>query len=183
MRIAKLKVENFRGIKNGELLIPSHAVMVGDNNIGKSSLLEAIDLVLGPERLSRRPVIDEHDFYAGRYIDVDGNPVPIKVEVIVVDLSEDQARHFRDHLEWWDEQAHGLLEGPPAEGTDYPSVKPALRIGFTGVYDNEEDDFIGSTYFLSPQRDDGGKLRAPVHQQEAQEALRQHRQGVGGVKS
>ena len=86
MRITRLKVENFRGIKVGELLIPSHAVMVGDNNIGKSSLLEAIDLVLGPERLSRRPVIDEHDFYAGRYIDGEGQPVSINVEVIVADL-------------------------------------------------------------------------------------------------
>ncbi|MBK7357292.1 AAA family ATPase [Propionivibrio sp.] len=156
MRIAKLKVQNFRGIKQGQLLIPSHAVLVGDNNIGKSSLLEAVDLVLGPERLARRPVIDEHDFYAGRYIDGDGKPVPIHVEVIVADLSEDQARHFRDHIEWWDEAAQTLLEGPPPEGTDKPTVKPALRVGFTGTYDSEEDDFVGSTHFLSPQKDDGG---------------------------
>ena len=155
MRIAKLKVENFRGIKQGELLIPSHAVLVGDNNIGKSSLLEAVDLVLGPERLARRPVIDEHDFYAGRYIDSDGMPVPIHVEVIVSDLSEDQARHFRDHIEWWDEDSQALLEGPPPEGTDKPTVKPALRVGFTGAYDSEEDDFVGSTHFSSPQKDDG----------------------------
>lgn len=156
MRIAKLKVQNFRGIKQGQLLIPSHAVLVGDNNIGKSSLLEAVDLVLGPERLARRPVIDEHDFYAGRYIDGDGKAVPIHVEVIVADLSEDQARHFRDHIEWWDESAQTLLEGPPPEGTDKPTVKPALRVGFTGTYDSEEDDFVGSTHFLSPQKDDGG---------------------------
>lgn len=155
MRIAKLKVENFRGIKQGELLIPSHAVMVGDNNIGKSSLLEAVDLVLGPERLSRRPVIDEHDFYAGKYIDGDGKPFPIHVEVVVADLSEDQARHFRDHIEWWDEETQALLAGPPPEGTDRPTVKPALRVGFTGIYDTDEDDFVGSTHFLSPQKDDG----------------------------
>lgn len=156
MRITKLKIENFRGIKEGEMLIPSHAVMVGDNNIGKSSLLEAIDLVLGPERLARRPVIDEHDFYAGRYIDGDGKPIPIRIEVIVADLTEDQSRHFRDHIEWWDEDAQALLEGPPPEGTDKPTVKPALRVGFTGTYDAEEDDFVGSTQFLSPQKDDGG---------------------------
>ena len=155
MRITKLKIENFRGIKKGELLIPSHAVMVGDNNIGKSSLLEAIDLVLGPERLSRRPIIDEHDFYAGRYIDQEGNSVSINVEVIVADLSEDQTRHFRDHIEWWDENIQALLDGPPPEGTDIPSVSPALRVGFTGSYDPEEDDFVGSTHFMSPQKDDG----------------------------
>ncbi|QIL80934.1 AAA family ATPase [Diaphorobacter sp. HDW4A] len=155
MRITKLKVKNFRGIKEGELVIPSHAVLVGDNNIGKSSLLEAIDLVLGPERLSRRPVIDEHDFYAGRYIDGEGQPVSINVEVIVADLSDDQTRHFRDHIEWWDEEIQALLDGPPPEGTDKPAVKPALRVGFTGSYDTEEDDFVGSTHFMSPPKDDG----------------------------
>lgn len=151
MRISYLKIENFRGIKRGELLIPQHAVLVGDNNIGKSTVLEAIDLVLGPERLSRRPAIDEHDFYAGNYLDA-GIPVPITIELIVSDLNSDQTRHFRDHIEWWDEQTSSLLSGPPANSTDKPSVRPALRVGFTGIFDIEEDDFIGSTHFLSPQK-------------------------------
>ncbi len=120
-------------------------------------MLEAIDLVLGPERLSKRPVIDEHDFYAGRYTDAEGNSVEIKIEVVVVDLTDEQARHFRDHLEWWNKDANALLDGPPPEGTDQPGVLPALRVGFTGTYDKEEDDFTGSTYFLSPVREDGGR--------------------------
>lgn len=136
-------------------MIPEHAVLVGDNNIGKSSLLEAIDLVLGPERLNRRPVIDEHDFYAGGYIDQDGTPVPIQIEVVVSDLSDEQARHFRDHLEWWNEQSQTLLEGPPPEETDLQHVKRALRLGFEGKYDADEDDFIGSTFFASPEKNDG----------------------------
>jgi putative ATP-dependent endonuclease of OLD family len=131
--------------------------LVGDNNCGKSTVLEAIDLCLGPERLSRHPVIDEHDFYAGRYIKAEKNPVEIKIEVIVVDLIDEQARYFKDHLEWWNEATSSLLEGPPAEGTDKPSVVPALRIGFTGVYENEEDDFTGNTFFVSPTREDGDR--------------------------
>lgn len=69
MQIAKVKVEKFRGIESGIVTLSGHSVFLGDNNVGKSTLLEAIDLVLGPERLSRRPVIDEHDFHAGRYLD------------------------------------------------------------------------------------------------------------------
>jgi putative ATP-dependent endonuclease of OLD family len=75
MRVARLQIENFRCIKRADVLLPRLAVIVGDNNIGKSTLLEAIDLVMGPERLSRRPVIDEHDFYAGEYVDPQGQPV------------------------------------------------------------------------------------------------------------
>ncbi len=157
MRIARIKIDNFRGISRAEFLLPEHAVLVGDNNTGKSTVLEAIDLVLGPERLARRPPIDEHDFYAGEYIGSDENPVSIAIEVVVVGLSEEQARHFRNNLEWWEERANALLDGPPPERTDQPGVVCALRVGFTGLYDKEEDDFTGSTYFLSPTLEDGSR--------------------------
>lgn len=158
MRIARINIENFRGIAKGELFFSGHTALVGDNNAGKSTVLEAIDLVLGPERLSRQPVIDEHDFHVGCYVDSEGNPVEIRVEVVVVDLNDEQTRYFRDHLEWWNDTAKALLEGPPPEGTDQPEVLPALRVGFTGSYDKDEDDFSGTTYFLSPIRDDGTYL-------------------------
>jgi putative ATP-dependent endonuclease of the OLD family len=117
-------------------------------------LLEAIDLVLGPERLSRFPVIDEHDFYAGEYLNENAEPVEIHVEVVVIDLSEEQQRHFRNHLEWWDDNNKTLLVSPPPEATDEEGVEAALRVCFRGKYDNDEDDFIGRTFFMSPLKDD-----------------------------
>lgn len=71
MKIAHLIIENFRGIQSAELLFPDHVVLIGDNNTGKSTLLEAIDLALGPDRLSGRSPIDEHDFYSGDYLKED----------------------------------------------------------------------------------------------------------------
>lgn len=68
MKVSRLTIENFRGIKNASLLFPGHVVLIGDNNVGKTTVLEAIDLVLGPDRLSRRPPVDEHDFYLGKYL-------------------------------------------------------------------------------------------------------------------
>lgn len=150
MKIVQVRVANFRGIAQGTVHFDGHSVLVGDNNAGKSTLLEAIDLVLGPERLSRRPVVDEHDFYAGQYLSAEGQPIPLEVEVIVADLSEEQLRHFREHLEWWDSNAKTLLAGPPVEGTDAAGVGPALRVFFRGAYDAEEDDFLGNTFFALP---------------------------------
>ncbi|MCK0244147.1 AAA family ATPase, partial [Salmonella sp. 17E623] len=138
---------NFRGIAEGTVYFDGHSVLVGDNNAGKSTLLEAIDLVLGPERLSRRPIVDEHDFYAGHYLSADEQAIPLFIEVIVADLNDDQIRHFREHLEWWDTKAKTLLAGPPVEGTDAAGVGPALRVFFRGAYDAEEDDFVGNTFF------------------------------------
>ena len=63
MRVARIEIENFRGIKQAKLLFPKHGVLIGDNNTGKTTILEALDLVLGPDRLNRQPAIDEHDFF------------------------------------------------------------------------------------------------------------------------
>ena len=87
MNICKIDIANFRGIKNASILVSKNAVFVGDNNSGKSTLFEAVDLVMGPDRLSRSPVIDEHDFYAGEYLAND-TPVQIKIEVTVIGLSD-----------------------------------------------------------------------------------------------
>lgn len=160
MKIVQVKVANFRGIAQGTVHLDGHSVLVGDNNAGKSTLLEAIDLVLGPERLSRRPVVDEHDFYAGQYLSVEGQPIPLSVEVIVADLNEEQLRHFREHLEWWDSNAKTLLAGPPAEGTDAAGVGPALHVFFRGAYDAEEDDFLGNTFFALPAPIGAGEYQA-----------------------
>lgn len=153
MKIVKVKINNFRGIKDGEIFLSDHSVLVGDNNIGKSSILEALDLVLGPERLSRVNVIDEHDFYAGEYLDSSGEPKKIYIEVVVADLNDEQQRHFKDHLEWWNSNSKSLLHTAPAEDTDQEEVTPALRVCFIGFYDKEEDDFEGNTYFLNPKLD------------------------------
>jgi len=157
MRISRLKINNFRGIKEGELLLTPNTVLVGDNNIGKSSILEAVDLVLGPDRLSRPSAINEHDFYAGEYLNSENQTVEINIEVVVVDLTEEQQRYFRNHLEWWHNGTNSLLDGPPAEKTDDDEVVPALRVSFKGSYDADEDDFTGKTYYESPIKEDGTK--------------------------
>lgn len=68
MQVCRLKIKNFRGIHNATLYFPKHGVLLGDNNTGKTTVLEALDLVLGPDRLSRTPCVDEHDFFQGKYL-------------------------------------------------------------------------------------------------------------------
>ena len=68
MKVVRLTISNFRGIKSAELLFDGHTLMVGSNNVGKSTLCEALDLVLGPDRLNRFPPVDELDFYNAEYL-------------------------------------------------------------------------------------------------------------------
>jgi putative ATP-dependent endonuclease of the OLD family len=155
VRVAQISIKNFRGISEGKLTLPGHAVLIGDNNSGKSSVIEALDLALGPDRINRAAAIDEHDFYAGRYLDGDGNPISIEIEVTVVDLTPDQLRHFKGNLEFWDETTGAMVAGPPIAAIEGQNVKEALRIGFRGWYELNDDDFKAQTFFCSPPQHDG----------------------------
>lgn len=148
MKVARIHIERFRGIREATLIFPSHGVLVGDNNVGKSTLFEALDLALGPDRLNRRPIIDEHDFYRGDYVSGSEGPrKEVKIEVVVTDLNEEQKERFVDYVEWWDSEKNDLHAKPPVEAVDKEHVDAALRVTFLGYYDAELDDFTGETYF------------------------------------
>jgi putative ATP-dependent endonuclease of the OLD family len=159
LKISELLIENFRGIRAASLLFPDNAVLIGDNNVGKSTILEALDLVLGPDRLSRPSPIDEHDFHLGLYAAPKKRAAPqqpadeletsprITVTVVVTGLSEEQRVHFGDYIEWWDPSKRTLYDAPDPAGLDASPAIAALRITFVGNYDPEEDDFEGKTYF------------------------------------
>lgn len=155
MRIRYLKLSNFRSIAKGEVVFPGHTVIIGGNSVGKSTICEALDLLLGPDRLSRSAPIDEHDFFERRYLDGDGVPIPIKLEAVLTDLTPDVLTRFRIHLEYWNTATNSLLdETASPEDVDGDDVVPALRIKFEGAYDIAEDEFRAETYFASPPVDD-----------------------------
>ena len=101
MRIRRLTLSHFRSVAEGEIIFPDHTVIIGGNSVGKSTMCEALDLLLGPDRLARPSPVDEHDFHERRYLDADGNPIPIKLEVILTGLTDDVLTRFRMHREYW----------------------------------------------------------------------------------
>ncbi|WP_149589981.1 ATP-dependent nuclease [Tabrizicola flagellatus] len=184
MRVCRISINHFRGIKGAVLHLPKHAVLIGDNNTGKTTILEALDLALGPDRLNRTPPIDEHDFHQGRYLaksdpeaaaiedgdaagkalgpdepaaaeESDAEAPRIEIEVTIADLSEEQLARFGDNVEFWDSNADSFYEAPNPEGIDPAHVVEALRVTFHGWYDVEEDDFEGRTYFTRSLLDGG----------------------------
>jgi putative ATP-dependent endonuclease of the OLD family len=155
MRVRRLKLTNFRGVSQGGVDFSGHTLLVGGNNIGKSTVCEALDLILGPERLFRRPVIDEHDFHCGRYLDENGAPIEIRIEAILIDLSEEATRRFGGHLRRWDDQAATFIdeEENGIDNADGSAAIWALPLVFVGRYDREEDDFVGNTFFDHPTKE------------------------------
>ena len=61
MKISKLEIYDFRGIKSGAVKFGDFTVLIGPNNSGKTTIIEALALLFGRDRLVRS--LSEHDFY------------------------------------------------------------------------------------------------------------------------
>lgn len=150
--VRQLTIQNFRGVEKGLVDFQGHTLLVGGNNVGKSTICEALELVLGPERAYRRPIVNEHDFHAGRYLDEDGNPVYIKIDVVLLHLPEEMEKKLFSKTRPWSDSKGGFVDEDGAEpgDADGEDVVRALPLTFIGYYDRKEDDFVGTTYFAHP---------------------------------
>lgn len=133
MRIANLRIENFRGIRRGFVQFGRHPVLVGDNNTGKTTLIEALTLVLGRDRLVRE--LTEHDFFGSNPQAADR----IKVVATVTDFpgdDEEQSSHwFRDGravVKWLDEET-----GQVHPARNEPAWKLCCQLGVQARFDQD----------------------------------------------
>src|SRR6266478_6458447 len=99
MRISHISIQNFRNFHSLEVDLGPHAVIVGENKIGKSNLLHALRLVLDPSLPDSARQLRDEDFW-------DGLPRPltakdrvlIAIEVTGFEDREDQTAILADHL-------------------------------------------------------------------------------------
>lgn len=155
MRIVRVHVDNFRGINLADIHFDGTSVLLGDNNVGKSTLFEAIELAIGADRLSRTQAIDEHDFHGGHYLSEGDQPKRIIVEVVIAGLDERYRAKFRANLEFWRLGDRVLLGAGEIGGANQEGIEPAVRIRFEGSYDAENDEFVSKTWFAVPRQQDG----------------------------
>lgn len=112
MKLVEIKIENFRGIRSLQLPLDGLTVLIGENNSGKSTVLEAIRLVLTRGFGSRRSGrFSEYDFHL-----VDENATPQTAQPIKITL------HFAEEKENdWPDAIIQQMEG-------------ALQVDTTGLY-------------------------------------------------
>lgn len=92
MRVASISIDNFRGIKEGIVHFKRHTVLVGANNTGKSTIIEAITLLLGRDKLIRE--LTEHDFYGS-------NPQPADRIKLVATITDFEENAPEKHPDWF----------------------------------------------------------------------------------
>ncbi|MCH7680930.1 AAA family ATPase, partial [candidate division KSB1 bacterium] len=174
-----IKIDNFRCVRSANIYPTQHNVLLGPNNTGKTTILEAINMVLNPELTFRTNVIDENDFYNRHYLiediseikqdsisnelenngDVDvsesqteenneENP-EIYIEITLSDFSTEDEDQFNDKLVVWDPENNIIIESTQEGEEPLKNAQTAIRVCFSAWYDQDEDDFDHSTYFLN----------------------------------
>ena len=110
-------------------------------------------MALGPERLNRRPIVDEHDFYCGRYLDANGSPREIRISAVLTELSSEAEKRFYKHLRRWNNTTRTFVdEGGSPEAGDQAGTCWCLHVLFIARYDPDADDFIANTFFDHPMQ-------------------------------
>lgn len=90
MRLTRLKVENHRRLADIEMMVRGHLVLVGANDVGKSSLLRCLDLVLGSSTAQLYSQITSSDF---RALDE-----PLLIEAELEAFSDNDKALFSDEI-------------------------------------------------------------------------------------
>jgi putative ATP-dependent endonuclease of the OLD family len=99
MRIARIQVQNFRNFKLLDIPVGEHAVIVGENRVGKSNLIFALRLILDPTLPDSIRKLRLEDFWDGlpRPLTKDDR-IEISVELADFEDNEDLLAILSDHL-------------------------------------------------------------------------------------
>lgn len=91
LKLSRLKIENHRRLQDVEIEIRAHLVLVGANDVGKSSLLRVIDLALGASVAQ---------LYASLSVDdLRVTTEPMVIEIELTGFSADDSALFPDEID------------------------------------------------------------------------------------
>jgi putative ATP-dependent endonuclease of OLD family len=94
VKLIEIKIDNFRGIRSLQLLLDKLTVFIGENNAGKSTVLEAIRLVLTRGfGIRRSGQFTEYDFHLK---DADATPQSADPISITLHFAEGQENEWPD---------------------------------------------------------------------------------------
>jgi len=138
MRMTKVLIENFRGIKHLELDLDETTVLIGENNSGKTAVLDVLRLCLRDLGPRRRVVFDAFDFHLRDAAAEPSSADPIRVEVTFSENAKG---------DWSDDVTGRLNRQRILQVRDDERSQVLLRV--TCAYNVMERDFAQEWAFLN----------------------------------
>ena len=142
MRVTALLMENFRGIRRLELDLGEITVLIGENNSGKTAVLDALRLCLRDLGPRRRVVFDALDFHLADAAAEPASAEPIRIEITFSERSKG---------EWGDTLIRRLNRHNVLQVDDDECSHVILRV--TCEYDPTSRDFAQNWSFLNLDRE------------------------------
>ncbi len=164
MRLLKLHIRNFRKIEDLLLTFPKGlTVIVGENNAGKTAIIDALRLMLFSSRDFEALRLNEDDFRRG------SQNAPIEISCTFCDLSDSDEVHFQECLvDVGNGKFHARLNARVEFNSTTRRANVKMWGGETegGTLPSNLYDHLSSIY-LQPLRDPESGLRPGRHSQVA----------------
>lgn len=129
MRLSRIQITNFRNFKRLDVALSEHAVIVGENKIGKSNLVYAMRLLLDPTLPDSARQLREEDFWDGLARPLAGdNEIRIALEITDFQENPKLLAVLAENLVAVEPMTARLtyvlrplatLEGPPVKDSDF----------------------------------------------------------------
>lgn len=159
MQVVRLKISGFRGVRSANVALGQHSVLVGPNNSGKTTVIEALALLFGRDRLLRR--LTEHDFYGS----APEETTRILCIATVAGFAPNDPHHHptwfsleRGVEKWLDPNAKTLSAARDAQHTDL-----AVQIGFAARFDLDELEAETIRFFVDDEATLGDPFAEDAH--------------------
>lgn len=159
MHITRLRISGFRGVQSADIALGRHAVLVGANNVGKTTIIEALALLFGRDRLVRR--LSEHDFY-GSMPDATAR---ITIVATVTGFPHNDPQHSpawfaldRGVEKWLDPGTRTLKAVRDGQHTEL-----AVQIGFGARFDLDELEAETIRFFVDDEQTLGDPFAEDAH--------------------
>jgi putative ATP-dependent endonuclease of OLD family len=138
MKVRRLQIENYRGIQRMDLELDDITVLIGENNTGKTAVLDALRVCLRDQGARRTSDIEPFDFHlASPTADPAGAP-PITISVTFAEATVGEwPQNVAGAL-----QRAGILQVDPADGRG----QVILRV--RASYDTATNDILQDVQFL-----------------------------------
>ncbi|MGO2747992.1 hypothetical protein [Microbacterium sp.] len=142
MRVARIRIERFRGYHYAELVVPENMVLAGEPQAGRTDIVEALRRVLDPR--STRSRVNPLDIY--RPADDDDESLT-EVEVTLLDLGDDLETLLSENLETFDQET-----GEIATSRNAGNAVLGIRLCYRARYELDTD--TGEHWVDYPARSD-----------------------------
>jgi len=138
MKLRRLQIENFRGLRSLQLEFGDTTVLIGENNTGKTAVLDALKFALREVRSRKGCAFDVYDFHLPNASAEPSAAPPIRLRLT---FKEDQPG------EWGDERT-GRLSRAKILQVDAEGFSVVI-LEVTGQFDSVANDFTQDWNFLN----------------------------------